>query len=603
MQQEHLSSFQKFEQGYFSKGKVWMYTALSIIIFGLILMTIRDVNELNLINLFLLGYGPNPLSGLLGSPSTASYQQAITIETLINHSTEQILLLAMSLFKLAIGGFIFLIVQNLVATRKYAVAKAEAAGIPMGPAPKTPFFAKLFPILLVLGTDIQFFNVGVLMSIWDLNALNLLNFQFAGLNVGAGFQSAVLIEKLIGSFVVPVEMAGATFMLTAIPLGLATIVVNLRMQGKMLPMLLSEILGRRTSNQRIIPHASKTLNAGFEGVTRGIVPKAWVIFTMIGLILGIGGILVSPIRVQNITTIVNESFSQTVSTTLANMKLYDGIMALTVEQALFIALGIVLLAVNIFLLQIINALRAQRKFFGDTVQSVTRSQITPLEKPLWMTRGALILTSIGFGLMILNFLFALVADGARISGDALTDGTFSILVRYVKFASFGFLLTGVGLNLVNIMINLQLTARTLPNFFTKLMQFVQTGRQDSEKIDLPEPMSLAPWKLFYVILAGTILTILVLVPFGLIEVQSFLTWKSLSLAGNTSSPAYSSALLLDNLLNISLLPIKLFGMGLALFGIGRTFSVILGFVKARRQLISEGIDSLLTLTQRSVEAK
>ncbi len=579
-----------------------MYAALSIIIFGLILMTVRDVNELNLINLFLLGYGPNALSGLLGSPSTTSFQQAITIETLINHSIEQILLLAMSLFKLAIGGFIFLIVQNLVATRKHAMAKAEATGIPMGPAPKTPFFAKLFPILLVIGTDIQFFNVGVLMSIWDLNALNLLNFQFGGITAGGGFQLAVYIEKLIGSFVVPVEMAGATLMLTGIPLGLATIVVNLRMQGKMLPMLLSEILSKRTLNQRIIAAGSKTLDTGTRVAARGIVPKAVVMFTMVGLFLGIGGLLVSPIRVQNVATIVNESFSQMMSATLANTKLYDGIMALTVEQTLFIALGIVIFAINIFLLQIIKALRAQRKFFGDTLQSVTGSQVTALEKPLWMTRGALVLASIGFGLMILNFLFALAADGARVSGDALTDGALSILVRYIKFASFGFLLTGVGLSLVNIMVNLQLTARTLPNFFAKLMQFTQTGRQAPEKIELPKPRSLAPWKLFYVILAGTILTILVLVPFGLIEVQSFLTWKSLSLAGDTSSPAYSSALLTDNLLNNSLLPIKLFGMGLALFGIGRTFSVILGFVKARRQLIGEGVDSLLALTQRAVEA-
>ncbi len=601
MEQERLSRFQRFEQSYFTKGKVWMYTALSLIIFGLVLMTVRDANELNLINLFLLGYGPNAQSGLLGSPSTTSFQQAITIETLISHSTEQILLLAMSLFKLAIGGFIFLIVQNLAATRKFAVAKAEAVGIPMGPAPKTPFFAKLFPILLVVGTDIQFFNVGVLMSIWDLNALNLLNLQFAGTTAGAGFQSAVFIEKLIGSFVVPVEMAGAILMLTGIPLGLATIVVNLRMQGKMLPMLLSEILSRRTLNPQIIPDGSKTLVAGIRE-TSGIVPKVVVMFTMIGLFLGIGGLLVSPVRVQNITTIVNESFSQMVSATLANTKLYDGIMALTVEQILFIALGIVLFTINIFLLQIIKALRTQRKFFGDTLQSVTGSHVTPLEKPLWMTRGALVLASLGFGLMILNFLFALVADGARISGDALTDGTFSILVRYVKFASFGFLLTGVGLSLVNIMINLQLTARTLPSLFAKLMQFAQTGRRDSDNIELPKPMSLAPWKLFYVILAGTILTILVLVPFGLIEVQSFLTWKTLSLAGNTSSAAYSSALLTDNLLNNSLLPIKLFGMGLALFGIARTFSVILGFVKARRQLISEGVDGLLALTQRAVEA-
>ena len=40
-----------------------MYTGLSIIIFGLVLMTVRDINEFNLTNLLVLGtVTPNPLS-------------------------------------------------------------------------------------------------------------------------------------------------------------------------------------------------------------------------------------------------------------------------------------------------------------------------------------------------------------------------------------------------------------------------------------------------------------------------------------------------------------------------------------------------------------
>jgi hypothetical protein len=581
-----------------------MFAGLSIIIFGLVLGTIRSLNDLNLVNLLVLGtVSPNPLSGLL-TTTAGSAQQAITIETIVSHSTEQLLLLAMSFFKLAIGGFIFLIVQQLVATRKYAMAKAKAAGVPVGPEPKTPIFAKLFPILLILGTDIQFINVGVLMSIWDLNALNILSMQFNGTASGAAFQSAVFIEKLIASLVVPVEMAGATLMLTGIPLGLATIVVNLRIQGKMLSMLLSDIIARKTERASVQP----IMAAGTTGIPRsmpdmkqalsGMVPKGVVAFTMIGFLLGISGLIVfAPIRAANVATIVSESFSQTMSTaSLASLKLYDGIIAITVEQALFVALGIVIFAINIFLLQIIKALRAQRKFFGETLESTVGTRITSVEKPLWLTKGALALASIGLGLMILNFIFALVADNARLANDPLTDGTFSILVKTVKLTGFGFLLSGVGLSLINIMVNLQLTARTLPSFFAKLLQYAQTGRRDSEKIELPKPMSLAPWKLFYVILVGGIITILVTFPLIFIEIQSFLSWKTLALAGDTTSAAYSSALLTDRLIDAAQLPLKLFGMGLMLFGIGRTFSVIVGFVKARRQLISEGIDGLLAVT-------
>jgi hypothetical protein len=586
-----------------------MYSGLSIIIFGLVLGAIRSLNDLNLINLLVLGtVSPNPQSGLL-TTGTSSAQQAITIETIVSHSTEQLLILAMSFFKLAIGGFIFLIVQNLVGTRKYVMAKAKASGVPVGPEPNTPMFSKLFPILLILGTDIQFINVGVLMSIWDLNALNILNMQFTGIASGAAFQSAVFIEKLIGSLVVPVEMAGATLMLTGIPLGLATIVVNLRGQGKLLPMILSDILARRTERVPVQPimalgsSGSARSLPDVKQATMGIAPKRVVMFTMLGFIFGVSGlVLFAPIRAANVATLVSQSFSPTLTAdAIRNLMRFDGIMAITVEQFLFVGLGVVIFAINIFLLQIIKALRAQRKFFGDALESTTGTRLSPLEKPLWLSRAALASAIIGFGLMLLNFIFAIVVDSAggpnlKLAGDPLTAGTFAILVKTVKLTSFGFLLMGVGLSLVNIMVNLQLTARTLPSFFAKLLQFARTGQRDTGQIELPQPMSLAPWKLFYVILAGGIITIFVTFPLILIEVQSFLTWENLALAGDTSSAAYSSALLSDRLIDAVQLPLKLFGMGLMLFGIGRTFSMIVGFVKARRQLISEGVDSLLTVT-------
>ncbi|MBI2127261.1 MAG: hypothetical protein HYU02_08145 [Thaumarchaeota archaeon] len=390
LKREHLSKFQRFEQSYFSKSKVWLWTGLSIILFGLVLMTIRDLNELNFINLLLLGVNPNPLSGLFGSSIVESFRQTITTETIIQHSIEQILLLAMSILKLAIGGFIFLIVQNLVATRKYVITKAQAGGVPIEEEPKTPFFAKIFPLLLILGTDIQFFNVGILMTIWDLNALNILGMQFAGTATGADFQSAVFIEQLIGSLVVPVEMAGAAMMLAGIPLGLATIVVNLRMQGKMLPMVLSDIISRRTSPQEIRELGTRV--AGTPKIdpsnnAEGIAPQKIVILTMLGFLFGISGLVVfSPIRVANVVAIVNESFYPMASTGLNSLKLFDSIMAITVEQFLFVGLGVVVFAINIFLLQIIKALRAQRKFFEETLESTIGTQLTPLENPLWTTR-------------------------------------------------------------------------------------------------------------------------------------------------------------------------------------------------------------------------
>jgi hypothetical protein len=115
-----------------------------------------------------------------GVSSGETYQRAVTTETLIQHSTEQTLLLAMSFFKLGIGGYIYLIVKNLEATSRHAKSRLG----PDAEKPRKPFFRSLFPKLLIAGTDVQFINVGVLMVIWDINALNLLNLQFTGQTSG-----------------------------------------------------------------------------------------------------------------------------------------------------------------------------------------------------------------------------------------------------------------------------------------------------------------------------------------------------------------------------------------------------------------------------------
>ncbi len=225
-----------------------------------------------------------------------------------------------------------------------------------------------------------------------------------------------------------------------------------------------------------------------KSLTVGIVPKGVVMFTIAGLLLGLSGLIVfATIRALNQVTIVSQTFSQTMTpAALANLKLWDGIIAVTVEQALFVALGIVVFAINLFLLQIVKALRGQRTFFSEAIQKTTGSQITPVEKPLWATRATLIFATIGFGVMILNFIFALVIDNANLAGDSLTAGTISIISRNIKLSALGFLLTGVGLSLINIMVNLQLTARTLPSFFSKTLQFARTGRGDAESVDLQD---------------------------------------------------------------------------------------------------------------------
>ena len=59
-----------------------------------------------------------------------------------------------------------------------------------------------------------------------------------------------------------------------------------------------------------------------------------------------------------------------------------------------------------------------------------------------------------------------------------------------------------------------------------------------------------------------------------------------------TSDLFESAFLATNLLDASLVPWMLFGMGIILFSVGRFFSTIVGFVEARRMVTAEGTEAI-----------
>ncbi len=604
---EHLSRFERFEEWYFAKSKLWMVTAVAILIIVLSFAAVRDINEITLTNLIVAGVSNGEV-----------YQRAITTETLIQHSTEQSLLLAMSFFKLAIGGFIYTIVRNLEKTSKHAMSRLAPDAKPL----LQPFFRSLFPRLLVLGTDIQFINVGIIMVLWDINALNLLHMQFLGQASGPAYQQGVTIERYIGTLVNPVEMLGATFMLAGIPLGLASIAYNLRMQLRVLPTLLGSYL---VNNLKIpLPHFPADIGqtALPETVSKRIVPKKTLAITMIGLAIGISGLLIiSPFRTVNFFNFISQEFAgQTKSASYLSGVLFESLAAVTNEQWLFIGLGLVVFSISIWLRHIIKALEGTREVFGEILTSSTGTQITPVEKGLWPTRVALPLAVVGLSAYFVNFALGLVADSAILTQASLesvsnspsfqqaviSQGVALILARNIKFLGFGFLLAGIGLSLVSIIINLRLTATTLLNVFPRMMSFVSSGGKKPDKFDsvtLPASMSLAPWRLYAVIAFGSAIGMAVFFPFAFFDAFSFITYKTLAFAGQTSSPDYGTALLSERVWEHTLLPLKLTGLGIMLLGVGRTFGVIVGFVKARTVAIREFIDSIIAIgDQRKKEA-
>ncbi len=589
---KRLSRFQRFEDWYLGKSKVWLWTGLSIVFIGILLGAVRDVNELSLTTLILAGVGTGP-----------SYQGALTVDTLIQHSTEQLLLLGMSFFKLGVGGYIYTIVKNLESTGKHAQSQLA----PNTPMQKAPFFRKLFPVLLVLGTDVQFVNVGVIMVIWDLNALNLLNLQFAGIAAGAAYVNAFTIEKVIGTLVVPVEMFGATFMLTGIPLGLASILYNLRLQSTVL----------LSNTFKVVAGGTNAPESFSSNRSKGPIERKILAMTMTAFAIGISGLLVvAPFRVANTLNIIANTLSkQTTTAAYYSRVLFDRVAGMTTEQWLFIGLGLVIFSINLWLRQIVSALEETREKISAMLRLATGATTTEVEKNLWPAKLALILAVTGFLLMLVNFVVALAADsafvfqynaqvagtsGAAVQQSTINGGVFTILTRNIKFASFGLLLTAVGLNLVPVIINLRQTASTLLNSFPKMITYVAAGRKRPEvpdHISLPGSMTLAPWRSMALIIAGGLTAFSAFFPFSFVEIQNFVQYQTLGFASQTSTAAYSMAFLSERLWEHTLLPLKLTSMGLMLFGIGRTFGTIVGFVKARTTLFREFIDSLGNVSQ------
>jgi hypothetical protein len=322
---------------------------------------------------------------------------------------------------------------------------------------------------------------------------------------------------------------------------------------------------------------------------------------MAGFIVGTSGLLVvSPIRTLNFFNLIPLG------------GLFERLAAVTDEQWLFVGLALQVFSINLWLRHIVKALETTREGFSKALTSTTGSQITPVEKNLWPFRAALPLAIIGFLAFIANFVLGLFADSAILTQASLASASSSpafqqavinqrvalVLAANLKFFAFGFLLGGVGLYLVVIIINLRQTAATLLSVFPRITTYVAAGgkKQDNpNSVTLAPSMSFAPWRAFALIAVGVSLGIGAFFPFSIIEAVNFFQYQTLAFAGHATSSAYAAALFTARVFDHTLLPLKLTGLGIMLLGVGRTFGVIVGFVKARTTVIREFIESLVAL--------
>ncbi len=156
----------------------------------------------------------------------------------------------------------------------------------------------------------------------------------------------------------------------------------------------------------------------------------------------------------------------------------------------------------------------------------------------------------------------------------------------------------IGLALVTIVVNLRATALLLPAGFSTLITTAQGRRPEEEDLTVYEPMSLAPWNLFVPLAVGAVVAISATLPV-IILLAIFIHRRLGEVFGGLAGPdvvsdRFETAFWVTNLLGASWQPWMLAGMGLILFAIGRFFSTVVGFVVARRLIITEGTDAIST---------
>ncbi|MHA2378221.1 MAG: hypothetical protein ACXADO_07190 [Candidatus Thorarchaeota archaeon] len=433
-------------------------------------------------------------------------------EEILKAYTEIIPLYGLGILKLGIGFAIVTIVMNLKATSESAVqslAKIDKQPPEMQP----PVFARIFPKLLVLGILIE--SVAVLFAIGWMAAA-------AGTIEGALLHTFEVLAE-------PLEGVGVALLIGGIALGLATIVLNLSRQAVVLPGRLIEIATGKESE---------------TGDVRKLFPRWILMLTYLGIIMTSTGLI-----------------------PLAIIRLAFDIPTPLWENWMFIGIGTMLLSIAFWLLTIIKWLRAQRANLSKAVAESSGIDVPGIEPPLSITRLVPILAGIGLLWMITFFGFAWFFANGLI-------GPYGPLVRPGKAVGMTMIFLGIGVALVTIVVNLRLTAFMLPGSFSKIVSAIKGEKvEGAPGIQVSNPMSLAPKRLYLGILLGAIIAWFGTFPIAWIRA--------------VVGPGDPLFFIVERIIGTTVA----LGVGTIFFFIGMFFSTIVTFVSGRRTMISEGVET------------
>ena len=338
------------------------------------------------------------------------------------------------------------------------------------------------------------------------------------------------LDHLLEILAEPLEGLGVSLLIGGIAFGLATIVINLGRQATILPRTLTELA---TGKESSIPPLKE------------LISKPLLILTVIGILITASGLI--PIAfIRMVVTI----------------PVLNGVW----ETWMFTGIALLLFSIGFWLLVIIKMLKAQKFNLGNTVSEVSGVDAPKAEATLSITKIVPIFLFLGL-VWMLSFL---VLSHLTLPGEVLAS--YRPLVRPGKAIGLGLIFAGIGFALMAIVSHLKLTAFMLPGAFARIVAAIKGDQPQAPSPTMSiNPMSLVPKNLFVGIIIGVIVVVLGTFP---------LAWMRIG-------ASTIEFLMLEHMIGA----VVSLGVGLIFFFIGIFFSTIVSFVKARRQIISEGVES------------
>ena len=553
-----------------------------------------------------------------GETGDGLFKAAQTAEQAIGHTLTVWFFLGLSFIKLGIGFAIATIVRNLRMTGRLSLSAYASAGLTEAQAAsdqwQEPWFGRLFTKFLFAGiVTLGFFFLLTLW--WDANLVLLKDAEFDGRTTGFAYNAYLMIEQVLGALIGGGKFLGEALLIFGILTGLATIIWHLSRQSRNLPELARRALDPNNPNR----------GAQLAGP---VIPSALINLGILGFVTLAMAAPLALIRSGFIGWSLGRQFEGGVSQTALRL---DGILGRTIDPLTNFGLGILFFTIALLLLSIIRWLREQRQGYGSLIAEFSGGATSPpsIESTLWPTR--LVTPFAIVGIFIIGFFF-FTMTGVRdinfnslltlqFSGDTAStmfqsalrlDRVLGPVIGAVRFIGIASLFVAIGLALVTIVINLRATALLLPPAFSKLIGVAngETATDDDDEEEVPiidEPMALAPWNLFWPLLAGVAVVVSGTFPVAILHGWSIHRMLGEQFAGaavpGATSGLYESTFLATNLFGASLAPWMLFGMGIILFSVGRFFSVIVGFVEARRMVMVEGNEAIAEASAESIRAR